>query len=168
MITSMSIRPRSRMPGLTTCAMTVLVFGAWGDGLAQDSTATRPALRVGPTLESRAVTARSLLRDSGRDSPSVYLRYGAYERDFARAFGFPVIGPAYADEESFWSALERRLDHRWGDSTVFSWVERGLLLYARFQASTRFENRGFNMDLDVDDAAQGKFGVRVSRSFDQQ
>ncbi len=156
------------MPGLTMCAVAVLATGAWRDGLAQDAARATPALRAGPTVEARAVTARSLLLDPAFDPPSVQLRYGAYERDFARAFGFPVLAAAYADSEGFWSGFERWLGTRWGDTTVFGWVERGLVLYARIQASTRFENRGFNMDLDMEDVAEGKFGVRVSRSLDSQ
>ncbi|MGH7564925.1 MAG: hypothetical protein ACREK5_10970 [Gemmatimonadota bacterium] len=155
------------VPCLAICTMAVLV-GGWDAGLAQEPSPAAPSLRVGPTVEARAVTARSLLRGSIFESPSVQLRYNAYERDFARAFGFPLVGATYADSQSFWSGLEQWLNTRWGDTTVFGWVERGLLLYSRFQASTQFERRGFNMDLDVEDVAEGKFGVRVSRSLDQQ
>lgn len=160
----------SRPPAATVkiCALTLLALGAGREGLAQETSVSSPSLRVGPTLEARAVTARSLLRDSAYNSPSVQIRYGAYERDFARAFGFPLMTATYADSQSFLEGLENWLNGRWGDSTVFGWVERGLLLYARIQANTRFENRGFNMDLDVEDVAEGKFGVRVSRSLDSQ
>jgi hypothetical protein len=127
-----------------------------------------PSLRAGPTLEARAVTARSMLRDPAPAPPSVFLRYAAYQRDFAKSFGYPVLGLAVTDSENFWRDLERWLDTRWGDSSVTDWVERGLLLYARVQASTQFERRGFNMEMDVDDVAEGKFGVRVSRSLDRQ
>lgn len=165
----MSMSSRPPIPTVTVCALALLALGAGREGIAQEPSVSSPSLRVGPTLEARAVTAQSLLRDSAYDSPSVQLRYGAYERDFARAFGFPLMAGGYAaGSEGFWSGLENWLNGRWGDSTVFGWVERGLLFYARFQANTRFENRGFNMDLDVEDVAEGKFGVRVSRSLDSQ
>lgn len=166
MLGIMSVPSGQRAPALTACALVTLVLGAGVDGRAQEPTVDRPSLRVGPTLEARAVTARSLLYHSTLDGPSVGLRYGAYERDFARAFGFPLTAAAYADSESFWTGLERWVNTRWGDSTVFGWVERGLLLYARVQANTQFENRGFNMDLDMEDVAEGKFGVRVSRALE--
>ncbi len=148
--------------------MTLLVYGGWDDGLAQQASSDAPSLRVGPTRESQAVTARSHLLGFDFGAPPVHLRYSAYEQDFARAFGFPLAGVAYADSENFWSGLEQWLNTRYGDTTVFGWVERGLLLYSRIQASTQFERRGFDMDLDMDDVAKGKFGVRVSRSLDQQ
>ncbi|MGH7556514.1 MAG: hypothetical protein ACREMD_01775 [Gemmatimonadota bacterium] len=163
----MSMHALPSVSSLAICALTFFVFSGWDDGLAQDSSAA-PSLRVGPTLEARAVTARSHLLGFGFESPSVQLRYDAYERDFARAFGFPLVGATYADSGSFWNGLEQWLNTRWGDTTVFGWVERGLLFYSRFQASTQFERRGFNMDLDMEDVAEGKFGVRVSRSLDPQ
>jgi hypothetical protein len=148
----------------------LFVGGTWTAGQAQQIApeARMPSLRAGPTLEARAVTARSMLRDPASAPPSVFLRYAAYQRDFAKSFGYPVLGLAVTDGENFWRDLERWLDTRWGDSSVTDWVERGLLLYARVQASTQFERRGFNMEMDVDDVAEGKFGVRVSRSLDQQ
>ena len=63
--------------------------------------------------------------------------------------------------------LHARLNARWGDANLYQWIERGLAIYARVQASTQFEKRGFNMKMDVDDVAEGKFGVRVSRSLDR-
>lgn len=148
--------------------MAIFVVGLSEDGLAQETSPAVPSLRVGPTVEARAETARSLLRASAFQSPSFQLRHNAYETDFARAFGAPLPGVPYIGGESFWIGLEQWLNTRWGDTTVFGWVERGLLLYSRIQASTQFENRGFNMDLDMDDMAEGKFGVRVSRSLDPQ
>lgn len=167
MFSSMDSPSRPPLPGLTVCAMVVLALGVSGNGYSQEPhVPATPGLRVGPTLEARAVTARSHLRGPVLEVPSVWLRSSAYERDFARAFGFPVGAVSLADSQTFWADLERWLDSRWGESTVFDWVERGLVLYARFQASTRFENRGFDMDLDMDDVAEGKFGVRVSRALD--
>jgi hypothetical protein len=167
MTTFMTMYPSHACP-LALCA--VLFVAMWSDGRAQQVTpeARTPSLHVGPTLEARAVTARSLLDDTDPEPPSVFLRYGAFQRDFASSFGYPVLGLAMTDSGNFWNGLERWLDARWGDSTVTDWVERGLLLYARVQASTQFEKRGFNMEMDVDDVAEGKFGVRVSRSLDRQ
>jgi len=166
MSTFMTMYPTSHPRALTLVA--ILIAATWSDGRAQQvAPVTRtPSLHPGPTVEARAVTARSLL--DATEPPSVLLRYGAYQRDFAKSFGYPVLTLAVTDSESFWNGLERWLDARWGDSTVTDWVERGLFLYARFQASTQFERRGFNMKMDVDDVAEGKFGVRVSRSLDRQ
>ena len=163
----MIMLPRPPRPGLALCTVAVLVLGGWDDGVAQQPDPA-PAVGNGPTLEARAVTASSLLAPA-RESPSVQVRYNAYEREFARVFGYPVLGPvAAADSQNFWSGLEQWLNARWGDSTVLGWVERSLVLYARIQASTQFEKRGFNMDLDVEDVAEGKFGVRVSRALAPQ
>ena len=166
MITLMIMSPRPPVHGLVICAVVVLALGRWEDGRAQEWKAT-PSLAVGPTLESRAVTARSLL-GTDEESPSIQVRYSAYEREFARAFGYPLLGPAGPHGQSFWAGLEEWLNARWGDSTFLGWVERSLVLYARIQASTQFEKRGFNMDLDMDDVAKGKFGVRLSRSLESQ
>ncbi|MGH7543590.1 MAG: hypothetical protein ACREK7_06575 [Gemmatimonadota bacterium] len=160
------MNPPAHVRPLAVCA--VLIAAMWSDGRAQQNAPGRTPSLAGPTLEARAVTALSLLDDPGPGPPSVFLRYDAYEREFARSFGYPVLGLAVTDSEDFWRGLERWLDTRWGDSTVTDWVERGLLLYARVQASTQFEKRGFNMEMDVDDVAEGKFGVRVSRSLDEQ
>lgn len=168
MNTFMTMLPDAHARPLVLC---VALFAAMGtDGRAQQAApeARMPSLSAGPTMEARAVTARLLVDDTPPGSPSVFLRYGAFHRDFARSFGYPVLELAVTDSENFWSGLERWLDARWGDSTLTDWVERGLLLYARVQASTQFERRGFNMEMDVEDVAEGKFGVRVSRSFDPQ
>jgi hypothetical protein len=162
----MTMNPPAQIRPLAVCA--VLVAAMWSDGRAQQVAPARTPSLAGPTHEARAVTAMSLLDDPGSGGPSVILRYGAFQRDFARSFGYPVLGLAVTDSQNFWSGLERWLDARWGDSTVTDWVERGLFLYARVQATTQFEKRGFNMKMDVDDVAEGKFGVRVSRSLDRQ
>lgn len=166
MTTAMPMSPAARARVFALCA--ILIAAMWSHGQAQQVAPERTPSLVGPTREARAVTALSLLDDPGPVPPSVFLRYGAYQRDFAQSFGYPVLGLAVTDSENFWSGLERWLDARWGDSTVTDWVERGLLLYARVQASTQFERRGFNMQMDVEDVAEGKFGVRVSRSLDRQ
>lgn len=155
-------------PHACPLAVWAVLLAAMGTGAqAQQVAPERTPSLLGPTLEARAVTARSLLDDAG-SGPSVFLRYGAFERDFARSFGYPVLTLAVSDSENFWTDLEQWLDARWGDSRITDWVERGLLLYARVQATTHFERRGFNMQMDVDDVAEGKFGVRVSRSLDRQ
>jgi hypothetical protein len=168
MTTLMTMSPTAHPRALTLGA--ILIAATWSDGRAQQvGPETRtPSLHAGPTLEARAVTARSLLDAADTGSPSVFLRYDAFQRDFARSFGYPVLGLVAPDSQNFWVGLEQWLDARWGDSTVTDWVERGLLLYARVQASTHFERRGFDMKMDVDDVAEGKFGVRVSRSLDRQ
>jgi hypothetical protein len=166
MNTFMTVSPHAHALPLAVCVILVAVMGT--HGWAQQASPVRTPALGGPTLEARAVTARSLLDPTDPESPSVFLRYGVFQRDFARSFGYPVLGLAAPDSETFWSGLERWLDARWGDSTVTDWVERGLLVYARVQASTHFERRGFNMQMDVDDVAEGKFGVRVSRSLDRQ
>ena len=166
MTTFMTMNPPALVRPLALCA--VLFAAMWSDGRAQLAAPARTPSLAGPTLEARAVTARSLLDDLGPEPPSVILRYDAFQRDFARSFGYTVGGLAVSDSQNFWSGLERWFDARWGDSSVTEWVERGLLLYARVQASTQFEKRGFNMKMDVDDVAEGKFGVRVSRSLDRQ
>ncbi|HET9582320.1 MAG TPA: hypothetical protein VFP76_05850 [Gemmatimonadota bacterium] len=155
-------------PHACSLAVCAVLLAAMGTGArAQQVAPERTPALLGPTLEARAVTARSLLDDAD-PGPSVFLRYGAFERDFARSFGYPVLALAVSDSENFWTDLERWLDARWGEGRITDWVERGLLLYARVQATTQFERRGFNMEMDVDDVAEGKFGVRVSRSLDRQ
>ena len=63
-------------------------------------------------------------------------------------------------------ARSTRGDARWGDATVYQWIERGLALYARVQATTQLRRKGFDMEVEMDDVAEGKVGLRVQRSLE--
>jgi hypothetical protein len=122
-----------------------------------------PALGPGPTREARAVTART----SSIELPAapVLSRYSAFERTFATDFGFPMGAEGLEVREDFLQELRTWAVSRWGETTFYSWVERALVAYAQVEASTRFEKKGFNMDVEVNDMAEGKLGVRVSREL---
>jgi len=119
---------------------------------------------LGPTLHARAVTARGLLVEPTPEL-QILARHAAFERDLAVAFGFPVAtgsggSGGLMQDVRLWMA------QRWNDSLFDSWAQSALLTYTRIQSSTRFEKSGFNMGVDVDDVAQGKFGIRVSRPLE--
>ena len=116
--------------------------------------------RQGPTREARAATAHGYLEDTPA-SPRLMPRYLAFQRDFAHDFG--VGGTALSSGVDPLLALQARLEQRWGGSTVYEWLERGLALYARFQASTRMEKKGFDIKVQTGDVADGKLGVHMSR-----
>lgn len=119
---------------------------------------------LGPTLHARAVTARGLLVEPAPEF-QILTRHAAFERDLAATFGFPMasgsgVSGGFMHDVRLWMA------ERWNDSLFDSWAQSALLTYTRIQSSTRFEKSGFNMGVDVDDVAQGKFGIRVSRPLE--
>lgn len=144
-----------------------MVLVAAVSGRGQDRGASlldwRPEQGPGPTrLEARAATASNLLL------PSVQIpilsRYSQFEREFGVDFG--VRGLVDDRDEDVLKDLRSRLLARWGDAAVYQWIERGLALYARVQASTQLRRKGFDMEVEMDDVAEGKLGLRVQRSLD--
>jgi hypothetical protein len=157
-----------RVPPLrAACFGSALLLAAAAPGIAQDGGKSilewTPEAGPGPTLlEARASTAGGLLL-----SPfpiSILSRYQEFERDFDGDFG--VQGLTRDQNGDVLDELRSRLDARWGNATVYQWIERGLALYARFQASTQIRRKGFDMEVEMDDMAEGKLGVRVQRSLD--
>ncbi len=123
----------------------------------------QPELGPGPTrLEARAATAGNLLLPSVQIP--ILTRYTQFERDFGVDFG--VRGLLDDRDGDVLDDLRSRLDARWGDATVYQWIERGLALYARVQASTQLRRKGFDMEVEMDDVAEGKLGLRVQRSLE--
>jgi hypothetical protein len=120
----------------------------------------------GPTRESRVATARSFASTSPLPAPEILPLYGAFQRNFDAHFGLSAVGTDALSEGDFIEEVEKWLAARWGDRFLYTWVERALVVYAQVQASTHFEKKGFNMGVDVDDMAQGKLGVRVSRALE--
>ncbi|HUP01271.1 MAG TPA: hypothetical protein VM737_07120 [Gemmatimonadota bacterium] len=151
-------------------AIAVVVLAAYAAPSAQAQQAepepAAPSLRPGPTREARAVTARSLAPTPSPPAAQVLPRYFTFQRDFAADFGFPVASPAASDTAAFVHDLRGWVVSRWGETSFYEWVERALVVYAHVQASTRFERRGFNMGVEMDDVAEGKLGVRVSRALE--
>ena len=149
------------------CLSGILLLAASTTGWSQDRATSlldwRPASGPGPTrMEARAATASDL------HLPSVQIpiltRYNEFERDFGVDFG--VRGLLDDREGDVLEDLRARLDARWGDATMYQWIERGLALYARVQASTQLRRKGFDMEVEMDDVAEGKLGLRVQRSLE--
>ena len=157
-----------RAPTLRTACLTgALVFSLSAQGAGPAGTSSildwRPQEGPGPTrVEARAATVASLLHPSG--STSILSRYHEFELDFGGDFG--VEGLARDRDGDVLTELQERLDARWGDATFYQWIERGVALYARIQASTQIRRKGFDMNLEMDDVAEGKLGVRVHRALD--
>lgn len=123
----------------------------------------RPEAGPGPTVvEARAATAGSLLRPPL--TVSILSRYSEFQRDFDGDFG--VRGLGGDGGEDVLRDLQAKLDERWGDAAVYRWIQGALALYARFQASTQFRQKGFDMEVEMEDVADGKLGVRVQRSLE--
>jgi hypothetical protein len=151
----------------TACLAGTLLFATAAPGLSQNGETSlldwRPEGVPGPTRhEARAATARSLL---GPSAPlSILSRYHEFERDFGGDFG--VQGLIEDRDGDVLEDLRARLDTKWGNATLYQWIERGVALYARVRASTEIRKKGFDMKVDMDDAAEGKFGVRVHRALE--
>lgn len=144
-----------------------LLLAASATGWAQDRATSlldwRPASGPGPTrMEARAATASNLLLPSVQIP--ILTRYSEFEHDFGVDFG--VRGLVDDREGDVLEDLRARLDARWGDATMYQWIERGLALYARVQASTQLRRKGFDMEVEMDDVAEGKLGLRVQRSLE--
>jgi hypothetical protein len=156
-----------RAPDLRAACLTgALLFAIAASGEAQDRMSLldwRPSEGPGPTRhEARAATAGNLLRPTVQIS--VLTRYNKFERDFGTDFG--VAGLARDQQGDVLEELHARLDARWGDATMYQWIQRGLAIYARVQASTQIRRKGFDMEVEMDDVAEGKFGVRVQRALE--
>ena len=151
----------------TACVSGTLVLALSAQALSQQATSSildwRPLEGPGPTrLEARAATVASLLYPVA--SISILSRYSEFERDFGGDFG--VEGLAQDRDGDVLAELQERLDTRWGDATLYQWIERGVALYARIQASTHIRKKGFDMDLEMEDVTDGKLGVRVHRALE--
>ena len=156
-----------RAPDLrAACLAGALLLAFSVPGKSQDRMSLldwRPAEGPGPTrLEARAATAGNLLRPTIH--VSILTRYNKFERDFGDDFG--VRGLARDQHGDVLDELRTRLDARWGDASLYQWIERGLAIYARVQASTQIRRKGFDMEVEMDDMADGKFGVRVQRALE--
>lgn len=162
---SSEMMPSSALRAVCLSGTLVLVVAATGRGQDRGPSLLdwRPSSGPGPTrMEARAATASNLLL------PSVQIpilpRYNQFERDFGVDFG--VRGLLDDRDGDVIEDLRARLDARWGDATVYQWIERGLALYARVQASTQLRRKGFDMEVEMDDVAEGKLGLRVQRSLE--
>ena len=157
-----------RAPILRTACLTgTLVLAFFAQGLSQHTPSSildwRPQEGPGPTrLEARAATVANLLRPSA--SFSILSRYSEFEQDFGGDFG--VEGLARDRDGDVLTELQEKLDARWGDATLYQWIQRGVALYARIQASTQIRRKGFDMELETEDVAEGKLGVRVHRALE--
>jgi len=155
----------------TLCALfSCLAFGwtigagqAWGQEAEIDVAASGPPLRA-------SVSSARAFADAAHavPGPGVRFRHDSFAREFARDFGFRYAS-SHADEQEEAHLLERlhrRLETKWGDTTVYGWVERCIALYAHFEALTSGDHAGFDMDLEVDDLARGRVGLQMSRAIE--
>ena len=119
-----------------------------------------PTRAQGPTREARAATVRDHVAETP-EAPRLLSRYHAFQRDFDIDFG--VVPSRLVDRLDPLLGLQARLEQRWGDTTLYHWLERGIAFYTWFQASTHRESRGFDITVAADDMAEGKLGVQMSR-----
>ncbi len=156
------------MYGARNCllfAFAVVALGIGSETFAQQAKSEPVSSNgVGPTLDARAVTAHGLAMEPA-PSLEILLRHAAFERELAAAFGFPVASGSGV-RSGFMHDVGLWMTEQWSDSHFDNWAQSALLAYARLQSSTRFERSGFDMGVDVDNVAQGKFGIRVSRSLE--
>lgn len=117
---------------------------------------------LGPTRQAVAASALTLSRPAPADaSPDVLIRYREFESEFVANFGRVSLG----DEDPL-RVLHDRLRVRLGGTPLYEWIQRGMVLYTRFKGYTEAEAGGFAMEVDVDDVAGGRVGVRVNRAFE--
>ena len=156
------------MDGTRNCllfALAALALGIGSEALAQHPE-HQPVSSdgLGPTLGARAVTAQGLAMEPGPEL-EILIRHAAFERELAAAFGFPVASGSGVST-GFMHGVRSWMTEQWSDSRFDNWAQSALLTHARLQSSTRFERNGFHMGVDVDNVAQGKVGIRVSRPLE--
>lgn len=160
-----STRMTRPYPKRLSRAIPALLFGLAFHGVVAelhaqaDSTAGPTTSSTGPTREAGAATVRTVL-DAENATPRLAPGYLAFQRDFTHDFGGRL---SVSDRVSGVLGLRARLEQRWGDTSVYEWIERGLAAYGWFRASTRTERRGFDIRVDAGDMAEGKLGVHMSR-----
>jgi hypothetical protein len=117
----------------------------------------------GPTRTAQAATAHAYLEGDeleGRQAaPRLMLRYRAFQREFVSDFGASRI----TDRVDPLLLLKASLEQRWGETPLYTWLERGLAFYTWVQSSTRTERNGFDIKVRTGDVADGKLGVHMSR-----
>jgi len=147
--------PRTRLVLAALVLSAVLPAAARGQ-------AAEDAAVPGPTRDALMATA---LRLSARDAaaPEILHRYRAYAEEFDSHF---LPRDAGLEGGDFMSLVEQRLATRYGDTSLYEWLQRGIVLYARLKAYTEMERKGFNMQVEMDDVAEGKLGVRVNRALE--
>src|SRR5918996_1633118 len=88
----------------------------------------------GPTRVAEAATARVYLDTDGEPpTPRLMPRYRAFQREFVSDFGASRI----TDRVDPLLGFKARMEERWGDTSLYQWIERGLAFYSWFQSSTR-------------------------------
>ena len=144
---------------------TFLVAGLTPSGVgAQSAPPSQPlgptSADEGPTRVAEAATARDYLDTEGEPvTPRLMPRYRAFQREFVSDFGESRI----TDRVDPLLGFKARLQERWGDTSLYQWIERGLAFYSWFQASTHTETKGFDIKVRAGDMAGGKLGVHMSR-----
>lgn len=145
-------------------AWTIGVEQAWSQDSEQDSEMDPAA--SGPPLRASVSSARSFADAAeGVPGPGVRFQHDSFARELARDFGFRYASfhAGEEDEVNLLEQLHRRLETKWGDTTVYGWVERCIALYAQFEAMTSGDHAGFDMGLEVDDLSRGRVGLQMSR-----
>ncbi|MDX1660800.1 MAG: hypothetical protein R3326_03325 [Gemmatimonadota bacterium] len=144
------------------CCLIALVAGFFAPGLEKACAQTRDAVAPGPTRASLTPGVMSMAAEGGVSSMWIRHRYDAFEDDFSEHFG--LARPLEKGEVV--AHLSEEVAARWGETRWYDWVKRGLAMYARFQAMTETEHRGFDMEFETDDLPEGKVGVRVTRALE--
>lgn len=148
---------------LRPCCLIGLVFGLV-TGAAGVRTAS--AQNSGPTKDASIATARTLTVQPALTDRMVQLRSESFVRRFAADFGVTSGGVEFSGDAGFLYRVHRTLEARWGDTNVYEWIERGLVFYARMKAYGEMERKGFDFEMDMDDVADGKLGLKVARSLE--
>ncbi|MDX1622450.1 MAG: hypothetical protein R3199_00505 [Gemmatimonadota bacterium] len=121
---------------------------------------------AGPTRDATTATVRTMMEGSHPGPASVQDRFDAFSREFARDFGVVEGLGVMGRDANFVERVRRTLERKIGDTRVYGWLETSLLLYARMRAYTELERKGFDVEVEMDDMAEGKLGVRVARSLE--
>ena len=121
---------------------------------------------AGPTREAGRSTAIETMEQAQNAQPRLTPHYEAFQADLERDFG--VLGPRVSDRIDAALAFKARIEEKWGDNSIYQWLERGVAAYSWFRANTQTKHQGFNIGVDTRRVAQGRVGIQMSRPLADQ
>lgn len=146
---------------LPCCALAVLL-GFFAPGLESACAQMQEDAPAGPTRASLKLSPARMILDADVSPLWIRYRFGVFQDEFADDFG--VSRPL--EKAEVIGHLENEIAARWVQARWYDWIHRGLAAYARFQALTETERKGFDMEVNTDDLSNGKLGVRVTRALE--
>jgi hypothetical protein len=126
--------------------------------------------RAEPESLEPSITAAPFTEANSAANVDVQARFDAFQREFAKDFGFELEDNRKRPGDDFARKVEEDFARRFEGSAAFRWYERGAALYGRLEGiydrlenQTRWATSGFDVDPDFEAAVDGKIRLHVER-----